>query len=750
MIVGIFVAAVAGAQPALADGMIVPTSPEIRVQGHWAVKYHHVDIRVRNQVASVSIEQEFVNTGNGMIEVEYLFPVPPGAAIDSMTLMVDGKEFAAKLMEADEARKIYEDIVRRKKDPALLEYAGFGLYRTRAFPLEVGKPAKVIVTYKDICKKNSSLVEVWYPLNTEKFSAKPIESVKVTVDIDAPADITTVYSPSHQIEVDRKDPRRLVATYKEENVLPTTDFQLFYGQADVDVGATLLTYQPAEDRDGYFLMMVSPNPRTAGAKITAKDIVLVLDRSGSMGGEKIAQAREAGRFILERLNPDDRFNVIAYSDSVEKFFDGLTDAADAQRKEAIARLDQLDAKGGTNIYEALDTAMSMFTGAQDKPARPMYVVFLTDGLPTIGKTNENDILSNTKTANTASARLFAFGVGYDVNIRLLDKLVGDNRGQSDYVKPTEPIEAKVTALYAKIQNPVMIDLKMALQGVKLYDVYPRELPDLFEGDQIIAVGRYSYGDVRLLPGDNGGHTTDLVLTGKYEGEPRGFEYPVTIVPTTKAYPFVEKLWATRRIGWLLDQIQLNGESKEVVDELVSLSLAHGIITPYTSFLADERVNLASPEGLRERATDSTLELSRTVTGGAGQVAAKNRQSLNQADRVAPPSPSPTAVPADAAGVAVYGYKGVEEYEDDGETRVTTVRQVGNQALYRRGNQWVAANASTLDAEKDADKIQIVQRMSDEYFELVKVNTVAENQILASQAPDEELLITLRGQAYLIK
>ena len=196
---------------AAADGLIVPVRRDIRVRGHWAVKYHHVDIRVRDQVASVAIDQKFVNISGGMIEVEYLFPVPPGAAIDSMTLLVNGKEFAAKLLDAAKARKIYEDIVRRKKDPALLEYAGFGLYRTRAFPLEPGKPVRIQVTYKQVCKKNGDVVEVWYPLNTEKFSAKKIDDVRVTVDIKAKTDITAVYSPTHDLDVKRKTPQHVIA-----------------------------------------------------------------------------------------------------------------------------------------------------------------------------------------------------------------------------------------------------------------------------------------------------------------------------------------------------------------------------------------------------------------------------------------------------------------------------------------------------------------------------------------------------------
>ena len=204
---------VAGA--AFGDGFIVPIRPPhphphrrpIRFRGSWAVKYHHVDVRVRDQVASVSIDQVFENTGEvENMEVEYFFPVPPHAAIDSMTLVVDGRELTGKLMKAEEARKIYEDTVRRLKDPALLEYAGFGLYKTQAFPLQKGKPAKVVVTYKDVCRKDRDLVEVWYPLNTEKFSSKPLESVKVRVDVKSEADITAVYSPTHNLDVKREDP----------------------------------------------------------------------------------------------------------------------------------------------------------------------------------------------------------------------------------------------------------------------------------------------------------------------------------------------------------------------------------------------------------------------------------------------------------------------------------------------------------------------------------------------------------------
>jgi len=737
---------------ALADGMIVPIRPDIQVRGHWAVTYHHVDIRVRHQVAHVSIEQEFINTGGGMIEVEYLFPVPPDAAINSMTLMVNGQEFAAKLMKADEARRIYEEIVRKKKDPALLEYAGFGLYRTRAFPLEPGKPAKVLVTYQAVCNKADSTIEVWYPLNTEKFSAQPIPDVRVRTDVEAEADITTVYSPSHPITIERQGARRVIATCHAQNVLPTTDFQLFYKAADEQVGATVLSYQPPGSDDGYCLMLVSPNPSQNKERIVPREVVLVLDRSGSMNGDKIQQARQAARFVLDRLNEQDRFNLVVYSDRVDTLWEHLQPADAAHRQEAAAWVDQITAAGGTDIHSALQTAMGMcgppVTSATGMPVSPpQYVIFLTDGLPTIGNTNEAQILGDAKRANWGGVRLFTFGVGYDVNVRLLDKLVGDNRGRSDYVKPNEPIETKVNALATRIQHPVMTGLELSLQGVKLIDVYPRQLGDLFRGDQLIVVGRFSASQVASLPSGPDGHVTQLVLTGQYAGEARGFEYPVALRVADKRHPFVETLWAARRIGWLLDQVQLNGESDEVVDELVRLSMKHGIITPYTSFLADETTALHQPEPVRAQALRNLESAGTQVKGAAGQIAADTRAKLNTATEV-----PEAAADADGGGggMIVYGNSGQDDYEQGRKERVDNVRRVGNRAQFQRGRQWVDASATDVDPARDADKIQVVERMSEEYFELVRLNTVEENQVLASQGEGEELIIRLRGQVYNIR
>ena len=743
------------AATAWADGMIVPVRPDLRVRGTWAVKYHHVKMMVRDQVASVSIEQEFYNTSNRAIEVEYMFPVPPGAAIDSMTMMVDGKEFTGKLLPADEARKIYEDIVRKKKDPALLEYVGFGLYRTSAFPLEPNKPVKVIVTYNHVCKKDRDLVEVFYPLNTEKFSAKEIDEVSVTVDIKTQADITAVYSPSHDLKTERKGPRHMIATYQVKNAIPNTDFVVFYRARDEQVGATLLTYQPDSNKDGYFLLLASPNPKTAPQAIQPKDIVLVIDHSGSMSANnKIGQAKDALSFILKNLNPEDRFKVIMFNDSVEGFFDNLTECNRENIDRALDMVDRIEARGGTNIHKALERAMQTLTASPRN--RPKYAIFLTDGLPTVGITDESKIVSSATRDNTNDARLFALGVGYDVNVRLLDRLVAANHGLSDYVKPGEPLEAKISNMYAKVKNPVMTDIKIALQGVKIKHSYPQVMPDLFDGSQLLLVGRYDASDVSRLPSHSSVRQTTLVVTGKYQGSQHAFEYPVSINPDRQAsvYSFVERLWATRRVGYLLDQIQLHGKSDEVIDEIVQLSRDYGIITPYTSFLADESTNLGDRKELRAKSASASISLGSEIRGGAGQTHAMNRQAYNQAERGAPAS---TAVPVDRTGrrlkgpsLSGFGYRGLKEYEAGETDTYTSVQNVGNQTLYRRGRTWMTPENAKLDRVRDKAKIRVVQRYSDEYFELVRANTVTENQILANQAPEEELLVTFRSQVYLIQ
>ena len=764
-IVAAAVCIVAMGGTALADGMIVPVRHDLPVRGTWSVKFHDVKISVQNQVASVNINQAFVNNGGSALEVEYLFPIPPGAAIDAMTLVVDGKEMSGKLMKADEARKIYEGIVRAKKDPALLEYVGYGLYRTRAFPLEPGKPANVLVHYTVACKKDGELVEVFYPLNTEKFSATKIEEVKVTVDIKSEADISTVYSPTHDLNVERKDPRHVIAKYEVKNAIPDTDFQVYYKAANEQVGANVLSHRPDPKADGYYIVMVSPSPKLTAGAGASKDVVIVLDRSGSMAQDrKLDQAKEALKYVVSSLMPEDRFNVVTFCDSVDTCFNKLMDVNKKNVGDALDMVDRIEPSGGTNIEDALKTGLGMFLNEK----RPEYLLFITDGNPTVKERNEKALLEIGKKANAAKARLFILGVGYDVNVRLIDNLVKDNRGLSDYVKPKEPLEAKISGLYNKIKQPVLTEVKVGIDNTRMTMTYPQELPDLFSGGQILLVGRY----------DKGGKTT-LRVAGMLDGKEQKFEYPVTLddASDSNKNAFVERLWATRRIGFLLDQIQLHGDSKEVTDELVKLSMQYGIMTPYTSFLADETVRLDRPAEVRERAEKASGALAREIGGdagggGLGQVHASNRAEMNQAGRAPMATAAPARISEEAGqrlrafgvsadklagpgsgpvGAKVMGQSTVADYEQKAEAKqLEGVQNVGNQSLYRRGRVWVTPETAKVDVEKEKAQIKEVQRFTDEYFELVRANSIQDNQVLASQAAGDELLIRLRGQLYRIR
>jgi Ca-activated chloride channel family protein len=715
----------------------------------WSIRERTVDITVRDQAATVSVTDEVVNPCSQTVEIEYLFPLPPDAAVDQFTLVVDGRELTGRIMDAGEARRVYDDIVRKRRDPGLLEYAGYGFYRSSAFPLAPGKSAQLVVHYSSICKKDGDIVELWYPMTTGRFCAEPVGHFSIRADIQSAADIAHVYSPSVDLRIDRRSPNRVEVSYEARGYRPLADFQLFYEASRDQVGATFFTYWPDNSSDGYYMMLVSPSPRTDAASIMPKDIVVVLDRSGSMSGEKIRQARDAARFVLNNLNRGDRFNFITYNDKPTECFSSMKDASRENVNQALERLDRMEASGGTNIYDALDVAMSNFSGFTRRfinHNRPAYVIFLTDGLPTVGNVKEADILTNTCSANKAHVRLFTFGVGYDVNARLLDKLVGDNHGRGAYVKPNESIESKVSALYTRIKNPFMTDVTASLEHFSTRDDCPSELGDLFEGDQLIRVGRifanseasYNHLDAEDCP-------ATLTVNGFINGEQHSFEYPVTLNRSehSRSYQFVEKVWAVRRIGQLLQETQRRGRVEEIVDELIRLSKRYGIVTPYTSYLADERSDFAAEHETRANISQLLKKAPGFKTDPEGQMRIVARdEALSMA--------APQAMQSSKGYAMRIGATSKQEYESGVAQEISTIRIVGNETLYKRGDVWMTSSVGNLDPVRDRAKFTIIQRYSDEYFALTRDNSSDENKVLASQKPNEKLAILLRGTAYIIE
>ena len=710
------------AKAANADGMMIP----IRADAPgFTVTYHKVTVSIQDQVAKTVIDQEFRNEADRELEADYVFPVPEGATIGKFSMWVDGEELEHRLLGKDEARRIYESIVRKRKDPALLEYVGRDTIRARVFPVPAHKTRRVTIEYHEVLRADGGTCKYRYPLEIEKLSNKPIEEISVTVDIRAKGSLRNVYSPTHEVTVDRKGEHRAHVTYTAKNTKPDEDLILYYTTAQEDVGFGLITYkEPGED--GYFLLMASPAAQIDEKRITPKDVVFVLDTSGSMAGDgKIDQAKAALKFCLNNLNPEDRFGLVTFASTVKALDDKLSTVSKNAIRRAEGFVDDLKATGGTNIYAALEQALAMVHDNQRK-GRVAAVIFLTDGRPTVGETNVDKITAHVREQNRRGVRIFAFGVGYDVNAQLLDRLVADNGGAGDNVRPNEDIEVRVSAFYSKVSAPVLSDIEIDWRGARVHDVFPQRLHDLFLGSQLIVVGRYR---------DGANRKATIVLTGEAAGESQRFTHRTNLPKRAGEAEWLPRLWAARKIGFLLDEIRLHGREKEVIDEIVALSKRHGILTEYTSFLVDLDTTEGAPE-----------EIARLFGGRAP--AAVGRSA---ADHVLYAMKTTTA----AREVAVGGWavnqavnlRGLQQqsqvfrntyYDAAGNLqRIAQVRNVNTRAFYQNGRQWVDGG---FDLEKQ-NVIQ-VQAYSPAYFQLAN----ASRRMAEYLAMGDELVIAVNNNA----
>ncbi|TWT87400.1 von Willebrand factor type A domain protein [Pseudobythopirellula maris] len=719
-------------------------------EGSYKIGSVEVDATIKDRVATVQVAQTFENTSGRQVEASFVFPLPYDGAIDRLTFLVDGKEHEAELLSADEARKLYESIVRQNKDPALLEWVGTGLFRTSVFPIPAGETRTVTLRYTQLCRESHGLTDFVFPLSTAKYTSGVLDKIKVRVAIEQATPITNLYSPSHAVKVERPAPNRAVVKFDAEDELPTADFRLLCDVGSGQVGASLMSYRPDPDEPGYFLMLARPELPKPDAAQPAKTVLLVVDRSGSMSGEKIEQARGALKFVLRNLREGDTFNIVAYDDSVEAFKPELARFDDKTRAEAEAFADALMAGGSTNIDAALGRALGMLKDNK----RPAYVVFLTDGLPTAGVTGEAQIAKNASELNKVRARLFSFGVGFDVNSRLLDKLSSENYGHAEYVRPNEDIEASVAKLYRRIGAPALVDaeLKFRVEGSEkpadsvVGRVYPAGPFDLFAGDQAVVIGRYHEAGpvVATLAGRLGEETQTYDFAGEFTAE-----------SPDASDAFVARLWAMRRVGDLINQLDLNGRNEELVEELVSLATEHGIVTQYTSFLADENANPNAVASNRARGLQESEDLS--VASGEyafNQRAAKSMfgsrsgasgggSGIQTFSAIMPSAESAPASPAERySRVAQQAKQNVMFYDArSGRNRTAdNIRQIAGKTFFLRDGKWVD---SALDDEaiKNAESIE---RFGDAYFAFAREQGRAIGPYLAIEEP---IVIEIDGRAY---
>ena len=548
-------------------GLLVPDDVKLPP---LAMVNHIVNVQIEDQVAITTVEQTFRNHTDRALEATYLFPIPKGASVNKFTMWIDGRETAGELLDAKKASEVYTSIVRRTQDPGLLEYLGNSLMRLKVFPLPPKGDQKVTISFTSVSQQDGGIVEYIYPLKTDGKSTRTLEKFSVTIGIKSQTPVQSIYSPTHAIDVKRKGEREAVVVFEKNQATLDKDFQLFYSVGKQDIGLTPVLYRPVAGEDGYFMLLITPQMETMKTRVP-RDLVLVLDTSGSMSDLKMSQAKKALKLCLRELGENDRFSIVSFATVVRTYQDALSDASKDQLEKAMKWVDDLRAGGGTAIQPALNTALDL--RGKDS-GRSFNIVFFTDGQPTVDERDPQKIVKNVVDRNSASTRIFTFGVGDDVNAAMLDQLADTTRAISTYVRPAEDIEVKAASLYAKISHPVMTNVRLTTTNVKLNEVYPQQLPDLFQGGQLVVFGRFS----------GTGHAA-IKLSGLVGKDDKELVYEVDFPSKTDGgREFVEQLWARRKIGFILDQIRVNGAQKELVEEVTALAKKYGIATPYTSYL----------------------------------------------------------------------------------------------------------------------------------------------------------------------
>ncbi len=686
--IAVLILSLTAVTPAAADGIIIidpPTPVPPPDFSKWlTIRYHRVLVTIDGQVATTEVDQVFRNDAAIPLEGTYVFPLPVGAAVDDFLMWVDDQVLEPEILPADEARAIYEGYVRRNQDPALLEYVGRETIRASIFPIPPQGERRLRLRYTQVLSSEDNVMVYRYPLDTERFSASPLEQVSIVVEVSSPVELGALYSPTHQddIAITRQDDRKATVSYEASAIYPDRDFELYIGARTEMLGASLLSYKPLDD-NGFFLLLLSPalTDTSTGNIPIPRDLILVLDTSGSMEGEKLDQAKAGLVFVLRHLNVEDRFNIVAFSTQVRTFAPALVGSDNTS--EAIAWIEALEAIGGTNIYVALSEALAQLDGARNST-----IVFLTDGLPTEGIVDEDVLLDTLTNEAPGDVRIFPLGVGYDVNVHLLDQLAVEHRGRPTYIEPDERIDERISTFFARMQSPLLTDVSLDFGSVRIFDVYPATLPDVYAGTQLLVTGRYE-----------GSGPETLTVSGRVNDRTTAFTYDV-LFEAHDGEAFIPRLWAARKIGYLLTQIRIRGEDSEWVQAIVELSLKYGIITPYTSFLIEEPAEALSQEGRAQASETMQEELAAMPTAVSGEKAvddANLRLGLGGAE-------------APAAGGA---YAPVGDASEVGATEDRSIRYAGNRTFICTPDQ-----CTDTAYVPDTMPLTDVPFLSDAYYDLL--------------------------------
>jgi Ca-activated chloride channel family protein len=600
--------------PAAAQGWIEIERPRIPVPVNPNVIRVSSDVRttIEGRVARVEVEERFRNNGGAIAEGSYLYPLPGEAVFQNFSLWMGEQELRGEMMNAEQARGIYEEIVRRQKDPALLSLAGHGLVRAQVFPIQPGETRKVVLRYTQLLDRAGDALRVRYALGV-----RGDKSGTWRLTVPDEEEFGVPYSPTHSLTTRRDGGRLEISLETREG----GDIDLFLPLRRGLVGATVVTHAPGGE-DGYAMLLIAPAAGEEGS-VVPRDLSFVVDVSGSMSGQKLDQAKGALRQALASLRPGDRFRLVAFSSGVRHFRDGWAPATQEALREARAFVDNLQADGGTNIAGALDAVL----GTSVPESRLPIILFLTDGIPSVGE-QQPDRIASQAAGRIGRARVFTVGIGHDVNTYLLDRLAREGRGAAEYVAPEASVEVAVGNMLNKLRRPALVNLRIVETPVRLVDMSPAQLPDLFFGEELVVFTRY-----------HGNGRGAVVIEGERNGRRERFTAEADFRTTASDNEYIARLWASRRIGDLTRQIRIEGQSDALIREVRELGLRHGILTEYTSYLVQEPGMVAARDDRRQPVVDRANALGASMapaaqTGEAAFRRAEESGKLSQARTLA--------------------------------------------------------------------------------------------------------------------
>jgi Ca-activated chloride channel family protein len=691
----------------------------------------NVGVVIRDPIATTMMEIRLSNPGSMRQEAELLVPVPDGAVVRGFAFQGPGAEPSARLLSRDEGRQTYDRLVAQARDPALLEFAGFNLVRSSVFPVEPGGTQAVRLTYEHLLATTGDRVDYVLPRSESIEYTIPW---KIAVKLSSRTAIAAIYSPSHRLRIARPTPSAAAVELVPDAWTEPGPFRLSFLHQRNELSATLFAYPDPKVGGGYFLLLAGLPPHRAkpDAEGLKREVTLVIDRSGSMRGEKLAQVREAALQVLGGLDDGEAFNIILYNEGVEPFADRPVRKSRTTMKDATKFLEDMTVSGGTNIHDALLEALRQPPTTGTLP----IVLFMTDGLPTVGQTSEAAIRELARKGNPHQRRIFTFGVGVDVNTPLLEKIAYESRGTTTFVLPAEDVEVKVAAVFQRLRGPLLADPVLAIgdsaTSRRARELIPSRIPDVFEGDQIVLLGQY-----------HGSEPLEFSLRGNYRGKPRVFEFRLSLDQATTRNSFVPRLWASRKIGLLVDAIREQGgtpgivsravkenmppATRELVDEIVRLSTEFGILTEYTAFLAREGTDFSQKQKLLSEA--ESLFRQRAIQTRSGLASAN--QDLNNQNQKVMSCVNPRNKYWDAAM---------------NEVSSAAIQQVCDLAFYKRQDRWV--DSRLVAGEAEVRPRRVITFGSDEFRALA--DELARQGRQGSIALRGDILMLVDGQPVLIK